>query len=171
MVYDVNFLNFHQVGHKEDPSKVNCKHVPNDKKCELNSKMNVEEYFGKADITLSIDEHDKIKCWDGLWAWIDWEHDPSAAARHLALKVDVRRGNTGGVQGENTALANDAPGAPSNGKLEGSGGDRTQTNINHMRTQSVEGFICNPSCCIELSPYEACSRTTKPNNIYKHHNA
>ena len=111
--------------------------------------MWIEEYFGKANITLSIDEYDKIKCWDSLWAWIDWEHDPSsAAARHLALKVDVCKGSTGarGVQGENTAPANGAVGAPSNGKLEGSGhgGDSTQTNINHMRTQSVDGSIRDP---------------------------
>ena len=71
----------------------------------------------KADITLSIDEHDKIKCWDGLWAWIDWEH--------LALKVDLREGNTGGGQGENTTPAK---GATSNVEFEGSGGDSTQTN-------------------------------------------
>ena len=79
----------------------------------------------KAGITLSIDEHDKIYCWDGLWAWIDWEHDPSSAAGHLALKVDVRKGNTGGGQGKNTAPAN---GATSNVEFEGSGGDSTQTN-------------------------------------------
>ena len=127
--------------------EVSCKHVQNDdKKCEYNSKMKVEEYFGKADITLSIDEHDKIKCWDGLWAWIDWEHGPSAAAGHLEMKVDVRKGNTGGVQGENTTPANGALGAPSNGEFEGSGEDSTQTKNNNMRTQSVDGSIRDPPC-------------------------
>ena len=33
--------------YKEGQPNVNCKHVQNDsKKCELNSKMKVEEYFG-----------------------------------------------------------------------------------------------------------------------------
>ena len=127
--------------YEKGPPEVNCKHVQKDnKKCEYNSKMKVEEYFGKADITLSIDEHDKIKCWDGLWAWIDWEHDPSSAAGHLALKVDIHKGNTGGVQGENT----NALGAPSNVEFEGSEEDGTQREKNHMRTQSVDGSIRDP---------------------------
>lgn len=117
-----------------------------DKKCEYNSKMKVEEYFGKADITLSIDEHDKIKCWDGLWAWIDWEQGPSSAAGELEMKVDVCKGSTGGAQGQNTTPANGALGAPSNGEFEGSGEDSTQTKNNNMRTQSVDGSIRDPPC-------------------------
>ena len=138
---------YNEWDYEEGPPSVNCKHVQSDnKECELNSKMNVEEYFGKADITISMDEHDKIKCWDGLWAWIDWEHGPSAAAGHLEMKVDVRKGNTGGVQGENTTPANGALGAPSNGEFEGSGEDSTQTKNNNMRTQSVDGSIHDPPC-------------------------
>ena len=138
---------YNEWDYEKGSPEVSCKHVQNDdKKCEYNSKMKVEEYFGKADITLSIDEHDKIKCWDGLWAWIDWEHGPSAAAGHLEMKVDVRKGNTGGVQGENTTPANGALGAPSNGEFEGSGEDSTQTKNNNMRTQSVDGSIRDPPC-------------------------
>ena len=139
---------YNEWDYKKGPPSVNCKHVKSDNmKCELNSKINVEEYFGKADITISMDEHDKIKCWDGLWAWIDWEHGPpSAAAGHLEMKVDVRKGNTGGVQGENTTPANGALGAPSNGEFEGSGEDSTQTKNNNMRTQSVDGSIHDPPC-------------------------
>ena len=129
----------------KDPLEVSCKHVQNDdKKCKYNSKMKVEEYFGNADITLSIDEHDKIKCWDGLWAWIDWEHGPPSSAGQLAMKVDIHKGSTGGVQGENTTPANGALGAPSNGEFKGSGEDSTQTKKNNMRTQSVDGSIRDP---------------------------
>ena len=114
--------------------EVTCSHAQEEEKeCDLKGKIKVQDHFGKADITFTIDELDDVTCCDGIWAWTVWKHDrltdvDPSAGKGVIMEMDIRRA------GNNTPAKS---GPPSN--VESSGGSSSP--IDGLSSQEVGDSI------------------------------